>query len=187
MNPSTQSKLILWFSCAAIALCASAPRLVGQDVSRLRSYSWHKTPTQSEAALMENIAKQPSQSLPLWTFSVQSSRDGNNYTGMIVGANPTIRGRGHGSTSIPTFVVPLIITTHEIGTSVDFNTGTITTTPGDTTFDPTVTDTACLSSPNDVPLTLFQQSPIVQSASFHFGGTNVGKTLYVDAFQRANF
>jgi len=187
MNPSTQSKLILWFSCAAIALCASAPRLVGQDVSRLRSYSWHKTPTQSEAALMKNIAKQPSQSLPLWTFSVQSSRDGNNYTGMIVGANPTIRGRGHGSTSIPTFVVPLIITTHEIGTSVDFNTGTITTTPGDTTFDPTVTDTACLSSPNDVPMTLFQQSPIVQSASFHFGGTNVGKTQYVDAFQRANF
>jgi hypothetical protein len=192
MNPSTQSKLILLFSCAVIALCASAPRLVGQEqtnVSRLTAYSWVKpAPRQSDIAAMKNLmATKPSETLPLWTFSVQSSRDNNNYTGVMVGRNPAINGRGHGSASVPTFVVPLIIITHEIGTTFDPNTGNITTVPGDTTFDPTVADNACLASPNDVPLTLVQQSPILQSASFNFGGTNVGTTQYIDAFQRANF
>jgi hypothetical protein len=192
MNHSTQSKLILLFSCAAIALCASAPRLVGQEqtnVSRLTAYSWVKpAPKQSDIAAMMNLmATKPSETLPLWTFSVQSSRDNNNYTGVMVGRNPVINGKGHGSASVPTFVVPLIIITHEIGTTFDPNTGNITTVPGDTTFDPTVADNACLASPNDVPLTLVQQSPILQSATFHFGGTNVGTTQYIDAFQRANF
>jgi hypothetical protein len=192
MNPSTQSKLILLFSCAAIALCASAPGLFGQEQnngSRLTAYSWVKpAPRQSDIAAMKNLmATKPSETLPLWTFSVQSSRDNNNYTGVMVGRNPAINGRGHGSTRVPTFVVPLIIITHEIGTTVDFNTGNITTVPGDTTFDPSVADNACLASPNDVPLTLVQQSPILQSASFNFGGTNVGTTQYIDAFQRASF
>ena len=196
MNPSIQSKLVLLFSCAAIALCASAPRLVGQNqgeaqtnVGRLKAYSWVKpAPKQSDIAAMKNLmATKPSETLPLWTFSVQSTRDNNNYTGVMVGRNPTIRGKGHGSASVPTFIVPLIIITHEIGTNVDFNTGNITTVLGDTTFDPTVADDACLASPNDVPLTLVQQSPILQSATFHFGGTNVGTTQYIDAFQRANF
>jgi hypothetical protein len=193
---SMQGKLILMFSCAAIALCVSAPRLVGQNqgeaqtnVGRLKAYSWVKpAPLRSDVETTKNLAAtHPSETLPLWTFTVQSSRDNNNYTGVMVGPNPNIRGRGHGSASVPTFVVPLIITTHEIGTTVDFNTGNITTVPGDTTFDPTVADTACLASPNDVPLTLVQQSPILQSATFHFGGTNVGRTQYIDAFQRANF
>jgi len=46
MNLSTQSKLILLFSSAAIAMCVSAPRLVGQNqgegqtnVGRLTAYS----------------------------------------------------------------------------------------------------------------------------------------------------
>jgi hypothetical protein len=44
-----------------------------------------------------------------------------------------------------------------------------------------------LSAPNDVPLTQLQQSPILRPAVFHVGGTLVGNTQYVDAFQRANF
>jgi hypothetical protein len=191
-----QRNLILLFSCFAIALGASAPRLVGQNqgeaqtnVGRLKAYSWVKPgPSRSDVEATKNLAAtDPSRTLPLWTFSVQSSRDNNNYTGVMVGRNPVINGRGHGSASVPTFVVPLIILTHEIGTTVDFNTGNITTVPGDTTFDPTVADDACLASPNDVPLTLVQQSPILQPATFHFGGTNVGTTQYIDAFQRANF
>jgi hypothetical protein len=88
---------------------------------------------------------------------------------------------------IPTQIVPLIIRTHQIGTSVDRKTGAISTKPGNTTFDPTLADTACLAAPNNVPLTLYQQSPIVKPATFDFGGTIVGRTQYVDAFQRANF
>jgi len=56
-----------------------------------------------------------------------------------------------------------------------------------TVFDPTVADDACLSSPNDVPLSLMVQSPIFESNDFKFGATDVGTTQYIDAFQRANF
>jgi hypothetical protein len=38
-----------------------------------------------------------------------------------------------------------------------------------------------------VPETLFLDSPIFQPTTFTFGGTNVGRTQYVDAYQRANF
>jgi hypothetical protein len=73
-----------------------------------------------------------------------------------------------------------------IGTSVD-SSGNITTKSGVTTMDPTVANSDCLTPPNDVPLRLFRQSPIVRRAHFAFGGTVVGDTQYLDAFQRANF
>ena len=87
----------------------------------------------------------------------------------------------------PTFIIPLIFVLHRVGVSFDPNTGNIGTAPGKTTFDPTLADDACLTAPNDVPLTIFQQSPIFNAASFNFGGTSVGDTQYIDAFQRANF
>jgi hypothetical protein len=189
---SIQSKLILLFSCAAVALCASAPRLVGQNqgeaqinVGRLKAYSWVKpAPSWFDVEATKNLAAtNPSMTLPLWTFFVESSRDHNGYTGVMVGQDPF---HGGGSANVPTFVVPLIIRTHRIGTHVT-STGTILTVPGNTTFDPTVADDACLSSPNDVPLRLVQQSPLLKPATFDFGGTIVGTTQYVDAFQRANF
>jgi hypothetical protein len=65
--------------------------------------------------------------------------------------------------------------------------GIITTRPGTTTFDPTAKDDFCLNAPNDVPLKLFQQSPLFNPATFDFGGTIVGTTEYSDAFQRGNF
>ncbi|MGI8962600.1 MAG: hypothetical protein ACR2IV_23170 [Bryobacteraceae bacterium] len=124
-----------------------------------------------------------SKSLPLSTFFVESSRDHRAYEGVLVGRDPF---NGGGSVDVPTYIVPLILRTHTIGTTVNSK-GIIATKPGVTTFNPTVADKACLSAPNNVPLTLFQQSPILQAAIFHVGGTFVGKTQYVDAFQRANF
>ena len=50
-----------------------------------------------------------------------------------------------------------------------------------------VIDDFCLNAPNDVPLNLFQQSPLFNPATFDFGGTIVGTTEYSDAFQRGNF
>lgn len=183
-----QLKLILSFSCATVMLCATATALFGQEQvkPRLRAYSWVKPgPNPATMESMKTLmATDPSKTLPLWTFFVESNRDDNAYTGVMVGRDPF---NGGGSVGAPTFVVPLIIKTSEIGTGYNATTGVISTKPGDTTFDPAVADHACLTSPNDVPLTLVQQSPILQSATFDFGGTIVGTTQYVDAFQRANF
>ena len=189
-----QHKLTLLSFCAtAIVVCAISPRVFGDDegqeresVPRARLRSWVKPPPRGlDTDAMMNIAASGStQTLPLSTFFVDSSRDGNHYRGVLVGTDPF---HGGGSTSVPTYIVPLIIRTSEIGTSVDPKTGVISTTPGVTVFNPTVADTGCLTSPNDVPLTLLQQSPIFKSAAFNFGGTHVGTTQYVDAFQRANF
>src|ERR1700720_253892 len=146
---SMQTKLILLSCCATVVLCASAPRLIGQNQeeaqvngSRLKAYSWVKpAPSQSDVQAMKNLmATNPSKTLPLWTFFVESSRDHNGYTGVMVGRDPF---HGGGSASVPTFVVPLIIKTHRIGTRIT-NTGTISTVPGQTIFDPTVPDNACL-------------------------------------------
>jgi hypothetical protein len=126
------------------------------------------------------------QTLPLWTFRVRSSRDGNQYSGTMVGRNPF---RNPGKTNVPTKVIPLIINIQNIAVSLDPMTGIITTQPGDTTFDPTRADTqnACLTAPNNVPTRLVKQSPILSPTKFVFGGTSVGTTQYSDAFQRANF
>src|SRR5580704_8495105 len=124
--------------------------------------------------------------LPLFTFRVRSSRDGNKYSGAMVGQNPF---HEPGKTKVPTKVIPLIIKTQMIGTSFDPTTGIVTTQPGNATFDPTEADTqnACLTAPNNVATHLVKQSPIFTPTDFVFGGTDIGTTQYSDAFQRANF
>lgn len=121
--------------------------------------------------------------LPMFTYSVRSSRDGNDYTGVMVGRNPF--NANSGTANVKTQIVPLIIVTNKIGVEIKPH-GTIVTIKGTTTFDSTAAD-ACLAAPNNVPVTLVQQSPIMMPADFNFGGTDVGTTQYVDAFQRANF
>lgn len=176
--------------CVSAVLFAFVPRPFGQqqnNAPRLNAYTWVKPASQADVDHTKSLsANSPSGSLPLWTFKVQSSRDGAGgpnqpiYEGEIVG-NPT-----SGSQSVPTYIVPLILKTHTIGTKVNGD-GSISTKPGNHTFNPTVADTNCLAPPNDVPLTLVQQSPLLVPATFNFGGTTVGTTQYVDAFQRANF
>jgi hypothetical protein len=122
--------------------------------------------------------------LPFWTFNVKGSRDNDNHLGVMVGTDPF---RNPGTSRIPTYIVPLVFTTHSVAAAYNPTTGYYTTAPGETTIDPTKTDQTCLSKPNNVPVRLIQQSPIVNPAPFVFGGTNVGDTQYVDAFQRANF
>src|SRR5579883_1011584 len=101
--------------------------------------------------------------LPLWNYTWQASRDNNVYTGTMVGSDPFSQ---HLTTTVPTYVVPVIIQTNTIGTNVNLSTGIISTTPGGT---------------------LFQQSPLLYNANFNFGGTPVGTTQYLDAFQRSEF
>jgi hypothetical protein len=136
-------------------------------------------------SVSEILSAPRSETIPLFTYATVSSRDGKSYFGTIVGQNPFAPGKK--KSSIATQIVPIIITTENIVTAVDFTTGEFTTVPGTTTFDPTVADTNCLTTPNDVPLALAQQSPVFQPTDFIFGDTFVGNTQYVDAFQRANF
>jgi hypothetical protein len=122
--------------------------------------------------------------LPFWTFNVKGSRDNDHHLGVMVGHDPF---RNPGTDRIPTYLVPLIIRTHSVATAYDPSTGYYTVAPGVTTINPEKADNTCLAAPNNVPIKLIQQSPIVNPAPFVFGGVSMGNTQYVDAFQRANF
>jgi len=122
--------------------------------------------------------------LQTFNYTVTATRDGNTYSGTMVGRSPF--DNPFGFTKVSTRMVPIIVVTNSVfaGTT---SAGAIITAPGITTFDPTIADPSCLTAPNDVPLTLMKQSPIFQPAAFNFGGTNVGFTQTTDAFERANF
>jgi hypothetical protein len=182
--------LLMLFFCAAAALSAIASPASGQEqlqrpssMPKLRGYFTVRKPTRSiDTETIESAGT--TATLPVWTFDAFSSRDGQNYEGVMVGRDPF---NNPGSVSVPTNVVPLIIKTNTVAVSVNSTTGIITTAPGITTFNPAVADTACLRAPNNVPTKLFAQSPIFNPATFNFGGTIVGTTQYSDAFQRGNF
>jgi hypothetical protein len=123
-------------------------------------------------------------SLPYWTFNIRGSRDKDHHLGVMVGHDPF---KNPGTDRIPTYIVPLIIRTHTVATGYDPTTGLYSKAPGNVTIDPTRPDNTCLAKPNNVPIRLIQQSPILNPAHFVFGGVDVGTTQYVDAFQRANF
>lgn len=122
--------------------------------------------------------------LQTFNYTVTSSRDGNTYSGTIVGRSPFEN--PFGFTAVSTQIAPIILVTNSVFAGVS-STGTVLTAPGVTAFDPTVADPSCLTAPNDVPLTLLKQSPIFQPANFNFGGSSVGFTQTTDAFERGNF
>ena len=192
-----QRKFIVSLACVVLTFLALCASMIGQDQARTQPkltvrYVEPITHGVDKAARAQAIqsatasASSASSFLPVWNFGAISSRDGNIYAGSMVGANPTIRGTD-ASVSVLGQIVPVIVKLHTIGVSINPNTGVIKTVAGETTFDPTIPDTACLSAPNNVPETLFRQSPILTNANFNFGGTPVGITQYTDAFQRANF
>ena len=167
-----------------VAFCATGT--VGQTTSQLPKLRAYTAVFPAAAGTPANIkAMASSSTLPLFAYDVTSSRDGNTYTGAIVGSSPF--NGGNGQTSITTQIIPLIIVTHKVGVSVNSK-NVLQTAPGETVFDPTAADNSgCLAAPNNVPLALVQQSPIFQPTSFTFGGTFVGNTQYIDVFQRAEF
>jgi len=103
--------------------------------------------------------------IPLWSFTVSSTRDGNTYSGTMVGQSAFTA--QNTQTTIPTQIIPVIFTMPDGGV-----------------FDPTAPD-PCAGNRSTVSLTL--GSPVVSSAHFSLNGVNVGNTQYIDAFQRANF
>ncbi|SPE34868.1 exported hypothetical protein [Candidatus Sulfopaludibacter sp. SbA3] len=108
--------------------------------------------------------------LPLWNFSVTAAVDlgGGTFTGTMVGRSPLSRGKT--TTTIPTQIIPLVIT--------------ITDGSGTVVYDPTLPD-AC--NANRTTVSVIANSPIFTNNTWIMNGVNVGDTQYLDAFQRAEF
>jgi hypothetical protein len=110
--------------------------------------------------------------LPLWTYTVNAGSDlgGGTYTGTILGRSPYLRGKG--TTTIPTQIVPLVITINNgAGNSV--------------TYDPTAVDPCVTGVHTDVDV--ITGSPIFTNNDWTMNGVAIGNTQYIDAFQRAEF
>ncbi|MBV9303221.1 MAG: hypothetical protein JOY62_01630 [Acidobacteriaceae bacterium] len=190
---------LLFLSSAFLTAVTIAPALLAQDADqdqiqqtnapKLNGYFTvrpaKKADVEALQKQLEKFGPPATTTIPVSSYKVTSSRDGNSYSGTIVGSNPFTGGT---SASVHTFIVPLKIVTNTIGINYDSSTGNFSTKSGVTTFDPNAADKSCLGSSNNVPVTLLQQSPITQStATFTWGGTDLGTTQYIDAFQRANF
>jgi len=191
------------FVYAAIALGVFAPFAFGQQTAKLPKLNPFMKPTkdpntevgarlQAEINSVKSKANMNAMSasktngpqLQTFTYQVTSTRDGNVYSGQIVGKSPFSDPQG--KTSVSAQLAPLVIVTNSVFAGVD-SAGMILTAPGVTVFDPTIPDDSCSSAPNDVPLKLVQQSPIFLPFAFNFGGTDMGTVQTTDAFQRGNF
>ena len=106
--------------------------------------------------------EQPEVQVPLWSGSFSSG--GRNFTYTMVGTDPSL---GSATSKIPLVIVPL---------AFKFSDGTLLS----------AKQTVCGDTATTV--VRVKKSPLISNAAtFTPGGTNVGKTQYVDAFQRANF
>ncbi|PYX27761.1 MAG: hypothetical protein DMG80_17780 [Acidobacteria bacterium] len=106
-------------------------------------------------------ANQPDVQVPIFTKTFRFN--GTTFTYHMVGTDPAA---GSATSNIPLVIIPL---------KFHFSDGT----------NLSASQTVCGDSKN----TKFRvkNSPIIKKATFTPGGTNVGTTQYVDAFQRANF
>jgi hypothetical protein len=166
--------------CVAVLLFAS---LASAQQTQLQAYTAVAPATDAAGNAISPAQAAANSDLTTFTYKVMSSRDGNIYSGSMVGQDPF--GANFSPTSVNTVVIPVILITNTIAVASP-NGKILTTKPGVTVFDPTAADDACLTSPNDVPITPMEESPIFQPNAFVFGGTAVGTAQYLDAFQRAN-
>lgn len=159
------------------------------SLNALAQIPWHAATSVVRATNAAGSPITPAQAagnsaLATFPYTVVSSRDRKTYSGAMVGQSPF--GSGLTTTNIATPVIPVILTTNSTATAIHAG-FVITTKPATTVFNPTAADSSCLGASNNVPVTLFDQSPIFQSAKFTFGNTALGTTQYIDAFQRGNF
>ncbi len=118
----TRKVLVLLF-CATVVLCAAARLAFGQEQAnapkpRLRALHTVKpgrglTKEMINSMVSRSASASTSNSLPLWLFNVQSNRDFNDYTGVMVGTDPF--NGGGGQSNIKTQVVPLLSELTKLG------------------------------------------------------------------------
>jgi hypothetical protein len=143
----------LFFSVVFVCVALLATFAQGQSTPKARltiRQMAKRAPQQATAAAPLAAASTPG--LPTWRFNVHSDRDGNNYTGVMVGKNPFSEDSER--TSVATQIVPIIFKTHTVGTSVDAH-AIIATTPGDirpASARVTTTRCVCSSSPQSSSL-----------------------------------
>lgn len=171
-------RVLLALSLAAtVVWCASASSAFAQEAAQpprlpfegYYTYGKLRGVTTEEAMRASAAAT----TIPMFGYTVTSSRDSNQYSGVMVGRSPFFHGAR--TTNIPVVIIPVkfTFTDHDTGVSVS---------------DPTATDATC--SPHGSALTVFQNSPILNAVDFTMpfsGGVHVGSGQYIDEFQRANF
>ena len=116
-----------------------------------------------------DVAVAAGSTIPIWSYTTTSSRDGQTYSGVMVGANPFV---SPSSTTVITAVI--------FAVTLKMADGGV--------FDPTAPD-PCLAPPltNMSDVGAVELSPIFQNHAYTMNGIDVGNTQYVDAFQRASF
>jgi hypothetical protein len=164
----TRIRLCLLLVAACLFQIAPA---FGQQDSPSNGLGWYTiVKPWHEGAAREALSQAAAAStIPLWPYSVTSSRDGGKYGGTIVGRDPSFHGAR--STGVRVFLVPLKIVMPDTGHA----------------FDPTAADPSCLGG--KTALALSQGSPIFQAPSTDWimNGQDVGSGQYNDAFRRAEF
>jgi len=151
---------LIYLSIAALSACLSlAAWAQDAQVEKPRPHYAVLAPH-----LRDDLALVPAASLQTWNGSFTFG--GTNYTYNMVGAAPST----NTSVSVTTYIIPVkIVITPRRGSKI--------------TFDPS----HVLSNGNTVTTNTLD-SPIFDSTTTYTqGGTDVGTTQYLDAFQRANF
>ncbi len=164
---------LLGFAAAALMLVAGPTAFAQEEDASAQFHAYTKTiplPAADAARARRSFnassaAVANGSTIPMWNYTITAPKDGNTYSGTMVGASPYFNGAR--TVSIPTVVIPLIIVMSD-----------------GSTFDPTTPDNCAhkMSSVN-----LLMGSPIFQSSAFTMNGINIGSGQYVDEFQRANF
>ena len=132
-----------------------------------RYYTYGRLRGVSHVAVMRAVAD--AATIPMFDYTVTASRDGKNYSGVMVGRSPFFHGAR--ITTIPVVIIPVKLT---------MSNGAV--------FDPTAPDDSCAGGNSAVGL--LENSPLFSPAAFMMPGEDgieVGTGQYVDEFQRANF
>ena len=160
--------LLFLFLSATVVMLAAAKIAFGQAAPQTKPPQGYYTviPLRGVSINEARISAAAATTIPMWDYTITSPVDNLSYPGIMVGRSPFFHGAR--TTNIPTIIVPIKIVMPDGGV-----------------FDPTAPDPTC--SPSGTPLALVQASPVFQSAPFTLGGTNVGTTQYLDAYQRSNF
>src|SRR3954469_19135564 len=159
-------KSVLFFLCLTLLASVS----LAQKVTRLEVKQGSSAYIKGAKPMFAVIPRangneavtQPDVQVPIWTGTFKFNNQ--TFTYHMVGTDPAA---GSATSNIPLVIVPL---------KFKFADGTTLS----------ATQTVC----GDVKNTNFRvkNSPLIKKGNtFSPGGTNVGKTQYIDAFQRANF
>src|SRR5205809_5018820 len=141
----------LWWCLASVMFTVTG---LAQEVSvsqkpKLKAFTIVNPARDANGNMLRPADASASSALATFNYTTVSSRDGNTYSGVMVGQDPFSSGP-FTTTTVDTPIIPLTITTKSVAFKVSKG-GILSRIKGFTTFDPTVADNACLSSPNNVP------------------------------------